>query len=128
MSNSNSIYFPLSRNTFYKSVFSPPTSIRKTETEYKIDIEVPGLNLETVSVDIQDNNLCVIGVKEHLSEPKATYFRNEVLSGPFSRTFSLPNDVDKSKITAVYKKGFLHITINILEEKLPKPIKVVNED
>ncbi len=126
--NTKSVYFPLSRNTFYKSQFSPPTVINKTEKGYKIYIEVPGLDLDTVSVDVQDNTLCVIGVKEHPSGSSANYYRNEVLSGPFSRAFTLPNDADKSTISAVYKKGYLCVTVNILEDKLPKPIKVINED
>lgn len=126
---SHNLIFPLSRNTIYKTAFSPPVSIEKTDKEYRIFLDIPGLDMNSVLVDVQNDTLCVRGEKKNpMNNTGSTYHRNEILSGPFSRTFTLPNDADRNDISAVYKQGYLCVTIKISPEKLPKTVKVIAED
>jgi len=122
--------FTLNRNTFYRTPLSAPTCVEKTDSEYRIILDIAGLDPKSALVDIQDGTLCIRGEKQSPStiNGNRSYYRNEILSGYFSRTFSLPNDADKDNISASYKHGYLTVVIKILPEKLPKNIDIHVED
>lgn len=98
----------------------------ENETSYEIHFAVPGLNKEEFNIELKDNHLTVSGERKFTNEKKdKNYHAIETNYGSFSRSFSLPENVDTSKINAKYDKGILELTVPKDKKKaLKKTIKV----
>ena len=101
--------------------FSPKTNTRESENSYHIEVELPGLSKEDISIDLKDNKLTVFGQRELKKEVKEEdYYKVESSFGKFQRQFSLPEDIDKENISANSNNGVLEVTIPKLEERVTK--------
>ena len=105
--------------------FMPRVNIRETDDNVSLTFELPGVNQEDVKVTIENNVLTVSGERkfEH-SEENDGYVRNEISTGSFSRSFTLPRTVDTDSVTADYKNGMLTVAMARKEEAKPKQIEV----
>lgn len=82
------------------------------DKQYQIKLDVPGLTVSELSIDIKDNILTIKGTKEVEQESKdKQYYRVERSYGTFKRTLSIPNDGYLSDINAKLKDGVLILTI-----------------
>ena len=108
------------------STFVPKVDVIENETSYEIHFAVPGLNKEEFNIELKDNHLTVSGERKFTNEKKdKNYHAIETNYGSFSRSFSLPENVDASKINAKYDKGILELTVPKDEKKaLKQTIKV----
>ncbi len=106
--------------------FIPKVDVIENETSYEIHFAVPGLNKEDFNIELKDNYLTVSGERKFSNETKDKNFRSvETNYGSFSRSFSLPENIDSSKINAKYDKGILELSIPKDEKKaLKQNIKV----
>jgi HSP20 family protein len=69
--------------------------------------------------------LTIKGEKKLSEDVKEDQFqRIERCYGTFSRSFSLPPNVDASKLAAEYKNGVLTVKIPLKEEAKPRQIEV----
>jgi len=92
--------------------FSPQSDAAATEGQYEINLELPGVSLDDITIDIHDNNLTVQGEKRTEREEKGkTYFFSERTFGAFQRSFRLPPNAQADKITASFKDGILAIKV-----------------
>jgi HSP20 family protein len=92
--------------------FSPQSDAAATEACYEINLELPGVALDDITIDVHDNNLTVHGEKRTEKEEKGkTYFFSERTYGAFQRSFRLPPNVQADKITAGFKDGILSIQV-----------------
>ena len=105
--------------------FSPSSEASATEDNYEINIELPGVREEDISVEVHDGQLTVTGEKrsEHEEKGKNFYF-SERSYGRFRRAFQLPNDADADNIQAVQKDGVLTINISKVKSDLQKTKKI----
>ncbi len=105
--------------------FSPSSEAATTEYSYEINIELPGVSEDDISVEIHDDRLTVTGEKrsKHEEEGKNFYFSERVY-GSFRRTFQLPADANADKILATQKDGVLTIKIAKSAPTTPKPKKI----
>src|SRR5271157_4621251 len=89
--------------TLGRSVF-PAVDVRETDSDYLMEVELPGLSEKDVEVKL-DNNLLTISSHgdEKQEEKKNGYLMRERRTSRFSRSFVLPEGVDREKITAEYK-------------------------
>ena len=108
------------------SVFTPKVDVIENETSYEVQVAVPGLNKEDFKIEINDNDLTVSGERKFTNEKKDKNFRSiETSYGSFSRSFTLPDNADGSKISAKYTNGILELVIPKDEKKvLKQTIKV----
>jgi len=108
------------------STFIPKTDVVESATAYEVHLAVPGLNKEDFNIEVNDNHLDVSGERKFSNEKKEkNYHAIETHYGSFSRSFTLPENVDASKINAKYNNGILEITIPKDEKKvLKQTIKV----
>jgi HSP20 family protein len=106
--------------------FVPKVDIFESEKAYELHLAVPGVTKEDFKIDLNDNQLTVSGERKFSKEKKENnLYVVESQYGNFSRVFSLPEDVDASKITAAYNNGILEISIPKDEKKtLKSSIKV----
>ncbi len=108
------------------STFVPKVDVLENEQAFEIHFAVPGLNKEDFNIELKDNYLTVSGERKFSNEKKdKNYHSIETSYGSFSRAFSLPENVDATKINAKYDKGILELTIPKDEKKaLKQTIKV----
>ena len=103
----------------------PATDIYETKDDYVFKLEVPGLKKEDINIELTDGTLSIKGErKEEREVKKEDYHRIESCSGTFSRSFSLPNNIDPKKINAAMKNGVLECRVAKAEEKKPKAITI----
>ena len=57
-------------------------------------------------------------------EEREDYYRSEMSRGSYSRTLSLPADINEDKVKAKYKDGILELTMPKLEETKRQSIKI----
>ena len=108
------------------STFVPKTDVVESANAYEVHLAVPGLNKEDFNIEVNDNYLTISGERKFQNEKKdKSYHAIETHYGSFSRSFTLPENVDVSKINAKYNNGILEITIPKDEKKvLKQTIKV----
>ena|SRR5690242_3297149 len=109
--------------------FVPRVDVIEEEKAFEIHIAVPGMNKEDFKIDLNDNYLTVSGErklsKEKNEKNDSLYRSFETQYGSFSRSFSLPENVDGEKITAQYTNGILVVNVPKDEKKtLKQSIKV----
>ena len=103
----------------------PPVDIQETADAYLFHAELPGLTKEDIRITLENNVLRVSGERKlEKDAKKENYHRVERRHGTFSRSFTLPNTVDASRISAAYKDGILTIRLPQREEAKPKQIDV----
>lgn len=108
------------------SSFVPKVDIIENEKSFEINFAVPGLNKDDFNIELKDNYLTVSGERKLTNEKKDKNFHSiETNYGSFSRSFSLPENVDATKAEAKYNNGILELTIPKDEKKeLKQSIKV----
>jgi HSP20 family protein len=106
--------------------FRPNVNTRETEDAYHIEVELPGVKKENVDIQVDGNVLTISGERNVRDEVKEEdYHKIESRYGLFSRSFTLPEKVDVSKIEAVFENGVLEVTIPKLKiDTSSKKIKI----
>lgn len=102
----------------------PPVNISQDEKNVYVEIEVPGLTMENLEVEVIDNKLTIKGSHEQVSEENRTYHRRERSNEEFTRRFNLNTEVVSQDIEAVLKNGVLIVTLPKRPEVQPKRIEV----
>lgn len=104
----------------------PPVDIFETPGhDLVIKVELPDVNREDVEVTVENNVLTLSGEKKLPVDVKEEQFRRvEREYGPFSRSFTLPNTVDATKVSAEFKNGVLTVRLPFREEAKPRTITV----
>ena len=104
----------------------PPVDIYENDKhELVIKAELPDIKKDEISLTVDNGILTISGEKHADSEMKDEHcHRVERTSGQFSRSFSLPQAIDTTKVNAEYKSGVLTITLPKKEEAKPKQISV----
>lgn len=105
--------------------WSPAVDVSETETSLTIRSELPGMTQENIELNLQDNVLTLKGEKsQEEKEDQENFHRIERSYGSFSRSFSLPANVDQEKVEATFKNGVLEIVLPKAEEAMPKKIAI----
>jgi len=104
----------------------PPVDIYQNgDTELVLKAELPDMVREDIDVTVDNGTLTIKGEKKFAGEPKEEQFhRIERRYGAFSRSFTLPQTVDATKVSAEYKNGVLTVKLPVREEAKPRSIKV----
>lgn len=119
-----SSYYPSIFNRFFDDDFFsgfsanslPAVNVKENKREYKLEVSAPGFEKGDFDVNIDKNILKISAVRENSNEEKdedERVLRQEFTSSTFQRSFTLPENIDTSKIEAKEKNGVLVI-------KLPK--------
>ena len=104
----------------------PPVDIYQNgDREIVLKAELPDLAREDIDITIDNGTLTIKGVKKLSNEVKdEQYHRIERQYGSFSRSFSLPQTVDSTKVGADYRNGVLTVRLPLREDAKPRQIKV----
>ena len=103
----------------------PVVDLFEKDDNYVVKAELPGLNKEDITIDIEDRILTLKGERKYENEVKEdNYYRRERSYGKFQRAFRLPADVDPDNVKAEFKDGVLKIEVPKPEEQKPKQVTI----
>lgn len=93
----------------------PQLDLVETDTDYRVIVELPGVDPRELSVELRGDALVIRGEKRAEQEEQAgNRYLVERRLGRFERQIRLPAEIDVDKAEATYDKGVLTI-------RLPKP-------
>lgn len=105
--------------------WSPAVDIYESPESIEINFELPGMDKKDIQVNLENNMLTVSGERKLEHEDKRDgYHRIERSYGSFTRSFTLPNNIDLNKISAEYQNGLLRLMLPKRPEAQPKQIEV----
>jgi len=109
-----------------KAVWAPRVDLSETDNLYRIELDVPGMTRDDITISYQDNQLAVSGERreESREEEDNEYVRVERSFGHFYRAFRLPKTVNADNIEAAYHDGVLTIDVPKAEESTPHRIEI----
>lgn len=102
----------------------PAINIKKADDKYEVEFAAPGLNKADFNIEVNDGTLTVSYEKKSENEEKSNdgnYTRREFSYSSFSRSFTLPNEVNEEQINAKYENGILRVSIPQAEAEIKKP-------
>lgn len=102
------------RNVF----FTPRTDIVETAKSFDVQVSLPGLKKDEIKIDVNGDMLTISGERKLNNENKEDkYHMVESFYGKFTRSFTLPENVDKQNIQAELTDGILNLSIPKVEVK-----------
>ena len=95
---------------FGQAPYAPKCDIYETEDAIVLELELPGVKSEEVDVTLEDSQLRITGSRP-MEGGSGEYLQMERPTGPFVRTFELPEWVDPDAIEASYQLGILSVRL-----------------
>jgi HSP20 family protein len=104
----------------------PPVDIYETpDQEIVLKAELPGLKRDAIDLTVENNTLTIKGQRQaDEGSTTAQFHRSERVFGHFSRSFTLPNTVDSTRVKADFRDGVLTVRLPRREEARPRQITV----
>jgi HSP20 family protein len=103
----------------------PLVDVTEDDKEYLIKAELPDVRKDDVKVVVENGVLTISGERKFEKEEKIKkYHRIERAYGSFTRSFTVPDDADDSKVGAEFKDGMLTVRLAKSEKARPKSIEV----
>ena len=102
---------------------APAINVKETCDEYIMEVAVPGLKKEWVRINVTNEGLLHMAMEnkmEHKEEDRECncrkerherYLRREFTYGNYEQSYTLPDDVERDKISASVADGILTIVI-----------------
>ncbi len=101
-----------SHNSRSNMLLRPNVDISATDKEYRIEVDVPGVEEDDVQLELNNDMLIVKGERKQEQESSEKgFYRIERSYGAFRRVLSLPQDADQDNISAEFKNGVLTISL-----------------
>lgn len=105
--------------------FVPQFEIRETNDGYVFKADLPGVHEEDLDISIAKNRLSVSGKREiEKRDENDRYYAVERSYGSFTRSFTLPTDVDEAHVDAELRDGVLTLQIPKSREQQAKKVQV----
>jgi HSP20 family protein len=110
----NDVYSVLNDSFFSEKFASkvPAVNISESENQFDVELAVPGLKKEDFKISLDKNILSVSAEKKtETTDETKKFSKREYNYTSFSRSFTLPESADQTKIEADYTDGILKLTI-----------------
>ena len=104
------------RSTLSASDWNPKLSTSESKNSYHIDVDLPGVSKEDISVNVKNGYMTISGERTISTEKNENrVLKRETSYGRFYRNFLLPDNCDLDNIRADSVNGVLEIIIPKLE-------------
>lgn len=105
-----------------ESWFSPSCDIVDDKTKYVLKFDMPGVDKKDVKVELNEHQLTVSAERRSETETdEKNKYLSEIRYGSYTRSFSLPEQVDEKKIEAKLDNGVL--TLKVPKTEITKSTK-----
>ncbi|XP_030483092.2 uncharacterized protein LOC115699705 [Cannabis sativa] len=100
--------------------WSPRMDVAESGQNFVITVEIPGVRVKDIRVEVDDNKLSVAGKRstQHWQmsgcsndSTASAYLRREIVEGPYEVVWPLPANVNKDSVSAEFLDGFLRVII-----------------
>ena len=109
-----------------RSTRFPLLNLSSDKDEALVTAELPGVDPQELEITHENRTLTLHGkMRDGAPEGEGVVcHRKERMTGEFTRTITLPFEVEEEKVHAKYDKGILTITLPRAEKTKPKTIPV----
>ncbi len=105
--------------------FMPSFDVKEGPDAYQFKADLPGIQEADLEISLEGNRLTVSGKREaEAAKEGERWHLAERSQGTFSRTFTLPEEVDSDKVVAELRNGVLTLMVPKRPEVRPKKISV----
>lgn len=111
--------------TTFKSI--PAVNILETPESYRIELAAPGMNKSDFRISVENGILSISAEKkdEKAGEDRK-YTRKEFVFTSFTRTFTMPDQVNADEVAADYTNGILTLNLPKKEEAKKKAMREIS--
>ena len=103
----------------------PRSNVIESDGAYSVELELPGIASEDVTVELKDGSLEISGEKKMVDLSEGSkLLKSEQRNGSFQRSFKFSTQLDADKISATFKNGVLLVELPKSEQVLPRKIEV----
>ncbi len=113
-------------STLQQQKTMPPTDILEREEGYHIFMDLPGVAADSLSIDLEQNELTIRGTSSYTAKTEQT-MRAEFDALAYERVFTLSDMVDRENIKATVKDGVLDLFLPKAETMKPRRIEIKAE-
>ena len=105
--------------------FMPSFDVEETADSYQFIADLPGIRREDLEIQLAGNRLTISGKREASTTREGSKLYSQERSyGAFTRTFTLPEEVESGKVVAELRDGVLHLAVPKSPEVRPQKINV----
>lgn len=103
----------------------PPVEMATEGTDVVIMLEIPGVDVSDIDIEVNEGRLTVSGERRDTWEAsRGKVLVREVRYGSFRRTFQLPEGVSADQVEAEADKGLLRLRIRNVTRPVEPPRKI----
>ena len=112
------------------STWRPAVEITQSENNYKVKVQLPGVNKEDIEVELDNDFMTITAKIEEEKEEKDQKEKNlkyhtcEFRYGKYKRTISFDQPIRSEEANAEYKNGVLVITLPKQKQEEAKTRKI----
>lgn len=103
-----------------------PMDAWQEDGEFVVAFDLPGVNVESVDLDIERNVLTVKAERRDPTQPNVELLASERPRGVFSRQLILGDTLDLDNVKANYADGVLTLRIPVAEKAKPRKIEITH--
>lgn len=113
-------------NTPRDTVVTPATDILERKNGFHIFMDMPGVAVGDLSIDLEENELTITGQSSYApaSDSQTRHVAPEFATPKYQRVFTLSDLVEKEKIKASLKDGVLDLFLPKAEAMKPRRITI----
>lgn len=107
-----------------RRLYSPRVDIFEKEGAIVLLADMPGTDEKNINISLEKNILTISGKVdvEHRTDSRLAYAEYGV--GDYSRSFSIPDDIDRNNIEASIKNGVLSLVLPKAEPEKARRIEI----
>ena len=107
------------------SFFKPGADIIENENPFYIHLSLPGMKKEDIKIEMKGDDLVISGERRaKRTEENGKVHLSEINYGSFTRSFYLPENIEKENIQANYEDGILSVSLPKGEAAKAKTISI----
>ena len=106
--------------------WKPEIDIIESDKFFLIKADIAELNKKDIKISVKGEQLTISGERKEVNDNEDDYFHyRERSAGKFSRSFNLPESINKDKIHAQFKNGTLSIELKKHDVIVPQEKNIV---
>lgn len=110
--------------------FAPPANLVESETNFTLELDMPGVALEGIEVLANADTVTIRGERTaENTEENSTLHLRERFTGAFERTLSLPAEIDPDAVEARLADGVLRLTLPKTDTaRRPRRVRIFSDN
>jgi len=104
--------------------YRPNVDIKETVDELLLVADMPGAKSDDIDINFEDGSLTIHAKVNNRQTEDTSYLLQEFGIGDFYRTFKVNEQIDATRISALYQDGVLTLHLPKLEAAKPRKITV----